>query len=219
MPRYRSHVLLTVLPILLLVLVGLTGAWPALRGAESFAIAASASWTALVARTAVALVFLGAYAVGWSRFSVDEAEPAGPYRSVGCLRLQKLAGGVAWAFVVLHLVVQWAMTMRVGPVAISQYELWRGFLSRPPALGAYVVGLSALGLFVSQGVAAALRAWGVGVRAESSLRVEVGATVLGAAMMLMAINVLSHFSTGRAFWIASAPSAESPADEPSGGPR
>jgi hypothetical protein len=115
--------------------------------------------------------------------------------------LQNLAGAFAWALVVAHLALQWFMTVRVGPVALSQYELLRRFLSRPPALGFYVFGLAALGLFVSQGIAASFRAWGLSRGPESSRWLEVGCTVLSAMMVLMSINVLSHFVTGRAYWM------------------
>jgi len=175
--------------------------WPALRGSSSFAAASPVTWTSLVVHTVVVVLFLAAYARGWSMLSLGSPEGEGPYRSEGCRRLQKLAGGLAWALVVAHLVLQWFMTVRVGPVALSHYELLRGFLSRPPVLGFYVVGLAALGLFLSQGVAASLRAWGVARRPESSRWLEVGCTLASAVMMLMAINVLSHFVTGRAYWM------------------
>ena len=80
------------------------------------------------------------------------------------------------------------MTMRVGPVALSHYELLRGFLSRPLVLGVYVVGLAALGLYLSQGIAASFRAWGIGTRPETSRWLEVGCTLASAIMMLMAVR-------------------------------
>ncbi len=147
------------------------------------------------------VLFLAAFARGWSTLRLGSPEGEGPYRSEGCRRLQKLAGGLAWALVMAHLALQWFMTTRVGPVALSQYELLRGFLSRPPVLAFYVLGLGALGLFLSQGFAATLRAWGVARTPESSRWLEVGCTVASAVMMLMAINVLSHFVTGRAYWM------------------
>jgi hypothetical protein len=115
--------------------------------------------------------------------------------------LQKLAGGMAWALVVAHLALHWFMTVRVGPVALSQYELLRGFLSRPLVLGFYVLGLAALGLFMSQGITASVRASGLARRHESSRWLEVGCTLASAVIVLMAINVLSHFVTGRAYWM------------------
>ena len=172
-----------------------------LRGASSFAAASPVTWLSLVAHTIVVVVFLGAYARGWNALGLESPEGSGPYRSEGSRRLQKLAGGLAWALVVAHLVLYWFMTVRVGPVALSQYELLRGFLSRPLVLGLYMLGLAALGLFVSQGMAASLRAWGLLRRHESSLWVEVGCTVPSAVIVLMAINVLSHFVTGRAYWM------------------
>jgi hypothetical protein len=200
-PRYRSHIALTVWPITALFVLELARMWPALRGASSFAAASPISWSSLLAHTAVVVVFLGAYARGWSSLGLASPEGEGPYRSEGCRRLQKPAGALAWALVVAHLILQWVMTARVGPVALSHYELLRGFLSRPPVLGFYVLGLAALGLFLSQGIAASLRAWGLAPRPESSRWLEVGCTLASAVMVLLAINVLSHFVTGRAYWM------------------
>ena len=108
MSGFRSHVALTVWPIAVLFALGLSRAWPAVRGAPSYASASPASWLSLVALTAVAVVFVGAYARGWRRLELAEGDDAGPYRSAGCLRLQKLCGGVAWAALVAHLLVQWS---------------------------------------------------------------------------------------------------------------
>jgi hypothetical protein len=211
---FRSHVALTVWPIAVLFALGLSHMWPALGGASEYAAASPASWVSLVAASIVLIVFVGAYARGWSRFAIAAADGTGPYRSAGCVKLQKLAGGVAWALLAGHLVAQWVMTIRVGPVALSHYELLRGLLSRPLVLGVYVVGLAALGLYLSQGIAASFRAWGIGTRPETSRWLEVGCTLASAMMMLLAVNVLSHFATGRAYWEGSSPSASSPAQQP-----
>ncbi len=175
--------------------------WPALHGASSFAAASPVTWTSLAVSTVAVVLFLAAYARGWSTLDLRSLEGEGPYRSEGGRRLQKLAGGLAWALIVAHLILQWFMTIRVGPVALSHYELLRGFLSRPLVLGFYALGLAALGLFLSQGIAASFRAWGVARGPESSRWLEVGCTLTSAVMMLMAINVLSHFVTGRAYWV------------------
>ena len=95
--------------------------------------------------------------------------------------------------------------VRAGPVALSHYELLREILSRPPVLAFYVLGVAAFGLFLSQGIAASFRAWGFARRPETSRWLEVGCTLASAVMMLMAVNVLSHFATGRAFWMESRP--------------
>ncbi|MGD8317229.1 MAG: hypothetical protein PVH21_01550 [Myxococcales bacterium] len=205
MPSYRSHVALTVWPLLLLYSVALVRMWPALGGAQSYAAASPISWASLGACSVVVVVGVAAYARGWAilRRQTPEWTDSSPYRSAGCRRLQGIAGIVAWAFVVAHLLLRWLMTIRVGPVALSQYELFRQYLSRPPVLAVYVLGLGALGLFLSQGLAASVRAWGLATRAESSLRLEVGCTFVSAVLMLVAINVLSHFVTGRAYWSAS----------------
>lgn len=202
MPRYRSHIALTVWPITALFVLELARMWPALDGASSFAAASPVTWTSLALSTVVVVLFLAAYARGWSMLGLGSLEGEGPYRSEGGRRLQKLAGGLAWALVVAHLTLQWFMTVRVGPVALSHYELLRGFLSLPLVLGFYALGLAALGLFLSQGVAASFRAWGVARGPESSRWLEVGCTLASAVMMLMAINVLSHFVTGRAYWMS-----------------
>ena len=219
MQRFRSHVALTVWPMALLFGVGLSRAWPALRGAPSYAASSPASWLSLIAWTLVVLAGIAAYARGWSRLPLSEEE-GGPYRSPGCVRLQKLAGGLAWAFILGHLMVHWFMTFQVGPVALSHYEILRGFLSLPAVLGLYVVGICAVGLYLSQGIAASFRSWGLGIRPESSRWLELGCTLASAIVMLMAVNVLSHFATGRAYWIASGPvatSAGKPAVAPKGG--
>ncbi|MBW2159075.1 MAG: hypothetical protein JRH14_03785 [Deltaproteobacteria bacterium] len=201
MPRYRSHIALTVWPITALFVLELARMWPALRGASSFAAASPVTWPSLVAHTVAVLASLAAYVRGWSTLRLRSPTEAGPYRSEGCRRLQKLAGGLAWALAVAHLILRWFMTVRVGPVALSHYELLRGFLSHLPVLGFYALGLAALGLFLSQGLAASLRAWGLSRGAESSRWLEVGCTLASAVMVLMAINVLSHFVTGRAYWM------------------
>lgn len=206
MSEYRSHVVTTVWPIAALFLLELVRSWPALQGGPAYAASASADWLTLVSASLVVVASLFAYAHGWRRFQVSEAEEAGPYRTPGCVRLQRLAGGVAWGFVVAHLIVYWAMTMRAGPVALSRYELLRMFLSRPPVLAFYIVGLTALGLYLGQGIAASFRAWGLGQRPETSRWLEVGCTFASAMMMLMAVNVLGHFATGRAYWTAPVPS-------------
>jgi hypothetical protein len=217
-PYFRSHVALTVWPMVALFGLGLSHMWPALQGAPSYAASSPASWLSLIAWTVVVVGFLGAYVRGWSKFELTDGDDTRPYRSAGCVRLQKLAGGVAWAFLVGHLVVHWVMTFRVGPVALSQYQLLREFLSRPLVLGLYVLGLAALGLYLSQGIAASLRTWGLGTRPESSRWLEVGCTVASAIMMLMAVNILSHFATGRAYWSAFAPAVRDVGEPPGGAP-
>ncbi len=203
MPRYRSHVALTVWPLAVLFLLELLRLWPAIRGASSFATASPASWSSLLACTLLVLGSLGAYARGWSIPRLEPPESAGPYGSSRGLQLQKIAGGLAWGLVVAHLALGWFMTVRVGPIALSQYELLRGFLSQPVVLAFYLLGFGALGLFLSQGIAASFRAWGIGRLPESSRWLEVGATLVSAVILLMAINVLSHFVTGRAYWTGS----------------
>jgi len=199
--RYRSHIALTVWPLAVLFAVELARFWPALRGASSFAEASPASWLSLLTWTALVLGSLAAYAAGWSILGPEVGASAGPYRSKDCQRLQKRAGGLAWALVVSQLVLYWVMTVRVGPVAISQYELLREFLSRPAVMVFYVLGLGALGLFLSQGIAASFRAWGLGRRPKSSRWLEIASTLTSTVILLMAINVLSHFVTGRAYWM------------------
>lgn len=184
--------------------------WPALDGASAFAASSPASWLSLVAFTVVVLVFLVVYARGWNQLRQDDPAGAGPYRSEGCRRLQRLAGGLAWGLVVAHLALQWFMTVVAGPVALSHYELLRGFLSHPLVLVFYVVGLASLGLFLSQGIAASVRAWGLARRPGTSKWLEVGATLASAMVLLLAINVLSHFVTGRAYWVGT---ADRPGDE------
>jgi hypothetical protein len=111
------------------------------------------------------------------------------------------------------------MTLHVGAVALSHYEMLRGFLSRPPVVGFYVLGLAGLGLFLSQGIAASFRAWGLAQTSGSSRLLEVGCTLISAAMVLMTINVLSHFVTGRAYWMGESGAATRSTDDHNGDAR
>ena len=206
MAHHRTHVVLSVWPMALLYAVGGAHMWPAVYWAPSFAARSPASWLSLVAFTATTLVFFGAYFRGWSDLALGRGE-SGPYRSAGSVRLQRLAGGAAWGFLFGWLVMLWWMTVRAGPVALSHYEILRTVLSHPLAIGIYAFGAAAVGLYLSQGVAASFRAWGVGQRAKSSMSLEVLCTLGAAFVMLLAVNILSHFATGRAYW---SPSSEPP---------
>lgn len=203
MSRHRRHVALSVWPLAVVFGVGVVRMWPALRGAPSYAAESPTSWLLLAVHTLVVLASLGAYVRGWSLLARQADDGAELYRSAGCAKLQKLAGIGAWTFLVAQLALEWFMTIQVGPVALSHYELLRGFLSRPMALGFCGFGLCAIGLFLSQGLAASFRAWGVGRRPESSLRLEVLCTLAAAMVVLVAVNLLSHFVTGRAYWSGS----------------
>lgn len=207
MSRERRHVALTVWPIAAVFVVGLIRAWPGIHGAPVYASSSPSSWSWLAIQTIVVAASLLAYAVGWSRFAPDP-ESGHPYRSPDCVRLQKVAGGAAWGLLFAHLILQWVMTVQVGPVAISHYELLRGFLSRPPVLAFYVLGLAAVGAYLAQGIAASFRAWGLGTGSETSRWLEAGCTVVSAMIALMAVNVLSNFATGRAYWDVDEPIVE-----------
>ncbi|MDH3727342.1 MAG: hypothetical protein OER77_07405, partial [Myxococcales bacterium] len=184
---------------------GLSHLWPALQGASAFAAASPVSWLSQAACTAVVIAFLLAYVRGWATLRREAPEGPGPYRSVGCRGLQRWAGAMAWGLVLGHLGLEWFMLMSAGPASLSHYELLRGVLSMPVVLGLYLVGLGALGVYLSQGIAASFRALGFAEGLESSRLLEVGCTLLSAMMLLMAINILSHFSTGRAYWTSSPP--------------
>lgn len=207
MPRHRRHVLLSVWPIALLYVLWLAHMWPALDGAPSYASQSPTSWLSVTVLTLAAVAFLVAYVVGWSDLVLAAGE-AGPYRTSGCMHLQKLAGAAAWSLLLGWIGLLWWMTLRVGPVALSHYELLRIILSRPVVMACCVFGLAALGLYLSQGLAASLRVWGFGRRPESSLAVEVACTLAAMVLVLLAINVLSHFTTGRAYWVPSASHAD-----------
>lgn len=197
---HRRHIALTVLPIAALYVMELVRLWPAIRGAQSFAVSSPAGWLPLALCTVAVLLSLAAYARGWNLLDSEPSGGPGPYRSVADRRLQKLAGGAAWGLAVAHLALHWLMSVRVGPVALSQYELLREFLSRVPVLMFYVLGLATLGLFLAQGFAAGARSLGLGRTPESSRRLEVGGTLASVMMLVFAVNLLGHFATGRAYW-------------------
>lgn len=214
MPRHRSHLALTVWPITALFVFEMAHLWPALQGASVFASASPVSWLSQAACSAVVVAFLLAYIRGWATLRRDASGGKGPYRSEGCRRLQWWAGAGAWALVLGHLGVEWYMFMSAGPSSLSHYELLRGILSMPIVLGLYVAGLAALGVYLSQGFAASVHAWGFAETPESSRWVEVGCTLLTAAILLVAINVLSHFATGRAYWMSESPPASGAGENP-----
>ncbi|MDH3726118.1 MAG: hypothetical protein OER77_01180, partial [Myxococcales bacterium] len=66
MPRHRTHLALTIWPILALFAYGLSHLWPALQGASAFAAASPVSWLSQAACTAVVIAFLLAYVRGWA---------------------------------------------------------------------------------------------------------------------------------------------------------
>ena len=203
MSEHRRHIALTVLPIAVLYVLEVSRLWPTIRGAQSFAVASPVGWAPLALCTVAVALALAAYSRGWNLLRVDRAGGAGPYRTVADRRVQKLAGGAAWGLAISHLALHWFMTARVGPVAVSQYELLRGFLSRAPVLLFYVLGLTALGFFLAQGFAAGARAHGLGRSSESSRWLEAGGTLASVMMLVFALNLLGHFATGRAYWLGS----------------
>lgn len=170
---------------------------PALSGSASFAIASRSGWLAQTLWTAVVLALLGLYARGWALL---EREGAGPYRTVGCRRLQQWAGALGWALVLGHVVVRWWLLASVGSEPLAHYELLRSILSRPLTLSVYLLGCGAVCLCLSQGVAASIRSVGLVRRPETSRWLEVGCTFAAAVLLLVTANILSHFGTGRAFW-------------------
>ena len=78
--------------------------------------------------------------------------------------------------------------------------------------GSHRLAEALLELFLAQGIAATFRAWGIGTRPETSRWLELGCTLASAMMMLLAVNVLSHFATGRAYWWVPEPVNMQPAD-------
>lgn len=218
MTRHRSHLALTVWPIALLTLLEIARLWPALGGATAFAVGSPDSWLALAARTALVLAFLAAYVRGWGALRRANAEGPGPYRTVGNRRLQRASGAVAWTLVLGHLGLQWYMFFSSGPAALSHYEILRQTLSLPWVLGLYVVGLGALGLYLSQGFAVALRGMGFAEEPKNSRWLSAGCTLLAVVMLMMAVNILSHFSTGRAYWSGDDPKSSEPPASPNEAP-
>ncbi|MEM7137972.1 MAG: hypothetical protein AAF500_15415 [Myxococcota bacterium] len=199
MPRHRTHLALTVWPILVLFVLEVSRLWPALGGATAFAAVSPDGWLPLAARSALVFAFFVAYVRGWASLRQTAPSGPGPYRSDGARRLQWWAGAVSWGLVWGHLGLQWFMSLSVGPISLSHYELYRELLSRPFSLGCYAAGLAALGVFASQGLAASFRAMGYAERPETSRWLAPGCILLSAVMLLLAANILSHFVTGRGY--------------------
>ena len=198
--RYQSHLVLTVWPLGALFILELARLGPALEGSASFAVSARLGWVSQLVWTAVVLALLGFYVYGWALLAREGPDGSGPYRTLGCRRLQRWAGGLSWALVLGHISVRWWLLAAVGSEPLSHYELLRELLSRPLGLGLYLVGFGAVCLYLSQGVAASIRSLGLVRRPETSRWLEIGCTLAGAVLLLVAANLLSHFGTGRAFW-------------------
>ena len=188
---------MTVGPLGALFILELIRLGPALGGSASFAIASRSGWLAQTVWTAVALGLLGLYARGWASLGRNGA---GPYRTAGCRRLQQWAGAFGWALVLGHLAVRWWLLASVGSEPLAHYELLRSILSRPLTVSLYLLGSGAVCLYLSQGVAASIRSVGLVRRPETSRWLEVGCTLGAAVLLLVAANILSHFTIGRAFW-------------------
>lgn len=201
MGQYRAHLSLTVWPLALLWVCELNRLASALQGSAAFAVATGAGWGSLLWATLLVVMCAVSYAWGWRLLAAGPAE-AGPYRSAGCLRLQRWAGYFAWALVLGHLGLRWWMHLRAGPEALSHYELWRDVLSLPLVVGFYLLGLGATGLYLSQGLAAFIRSIGLARRPKASQWLEIGCALAAVGLLLMSSNLLSHFATGRA-WVGS----------------
>ena len=174
----------------------------ALQGSTAFAAATDAGWGDLFWVTLLILGSLALYVWGWRMLAHEPAEAPGPYRSAGCRGLQRWAGFLACGLVLGHLAVRWWMHFYAGPEALSHYGLWRDILSLPAVIGAYLLGLGATCLYLSQGLSAFVRSFGLASGPSASRWLEIGFTLAAAALLLVSSNLLSHFATGRA-WVGS----------------
>ncbi len=202
--------MLTVGPLVVVFALEVGRLWPALGGASAFAAASPMSWLGSALSSLVVFLALAAYVAGWRMLETDRDRSGDPYSTLGTLRLQRWTGALVWMFVLGHLGVQWVMLSRVGPVSLSHYELLRDLLSRPVVMALYVFGLAAFGLFASQGLSALLRSLRGRPASESSRWIDVGCTLLAAIMVLFAVNLVSHFATGRAYWSGSPNASDAP---------
>jgi succinate dehydrogenase / fumarate reductase, cytochrome b subunit len=197
----RLHSATGVVPLFAFLLFHLWEVSAATAGRERFALrmtGTGASSLALAAEVAVVLLPLAVHvALGIVRLRRARSEPHAGYAEPGMRRLQWLTGGLTLAFLGVHLAHTWVVKVG-GADAYGLYQRLHDDLPQPLYLGAYAVGLTALCMHVAQGLPAAAVTWSLTTTARGRRLWRVGASVLAAALWLMAVNATSHFVTGRA---------------------
>jgi len=160
-----------------------------LAGREAFAARAGAAVPPWV--RALVLVPLGLHAAR----SLRRVEGgAGAYRHEGLWRIQRLAGLCLLAFLVVHLGQAFVPARLEGQVAV--YDRLAASLSLPLFAGVYVLGLAAAALHLAQG----LEAVAAGLPAPRARALRAFGLGAGALVFVLGVDVLSHFTSGRALF-------------------
>lgn len=185
---------LAVVPATVVALLELVRLSYGLGGATAFAQGLVLGWVSLALATIVLVLSAAAFFAGatW-----NDGSPATP----GLRRLQFGAGTLAWAFIAFHLVNCWLSLDAVGAEPLGQYEFLRNLLSLPINLAIYVFGLGVTSLYLVQGSAAVLEAWGFADTPLMQKRVELVLGAFACIVFVFAVNVLSHFAAGRALFV------------------
>ena len=165
-----------------------------LGGAVPFSLGFRLGWMGTAVVTVVLGASLVAFVTGGARRDTD-------LLSEGSKRLQRYAGLLCWAFVVLHLSYLWGALNQVGAEPLGQYNFLRNRLSLPINVAFYAVGLGAVSLYLVQGIPVVMRGWGAAQSPRGYKRLQIGVGVLAWLFFVFTINVLSHYATGRALWV------------------
>jgi succinate dehydrogenase/fumarate reductase cytochrome b subunit len=122
------------------------------------------------------------------------AEGSGRHLDEGVRRLQRLAGLVTLAFLVVHIGQAYVPALLEGQEAV--YDRLVHALSLPAFAGVYVVGLAAASLHLAQG----LEAVACAQPAPRVLIARALGVTLALLVFLLGVDVLSHFTAGRALF-------------------
>lgn len=193
----RVHSLLGVVPLAAYLCLHLYDNWPALGGREPWVDRAlhapSRPWIVLL----VVLPMLVHAALGTQRFLREASSEAGPRGGRASSRLQAITGLLVLGFVIFHLSQVW--TVSEGPQHSSYvtYAVLWSTLGRPPVLGLYLLGLSAVCFHLAHGLPRAALTFAPGLSGRAVLLIRVASGVLGALLWLMLLQLLAHFALGQ----------------------
>ena len=120
--------------------------------------------------------------------------------------LQRVSGGVAFAFIAYHLyeyrIHKWLFGMRADAFygALSSH-LSSTSVGVPWLAIAYLVGILAVSFHFANGLWGFLFSWGVTVPRASQRRSAVACAALGVVLFLLGANTVLYFATGTRFYL------------------
>jgi succinate dehydrogenase / fumarate reductase, cytochrome b subunit len=192
----RVHSLLGVVPLAAYLCLHLYDNWPALEGREPWVDRAlhapSRPWVLLL----VLLPMLVHAALGMQRFLREASSETGPRGGRASSRLQAITGLLVLGFVVFHVSQMWTASQGPQHSPYDAYAVLWSTLGRPPVLGLYLLGVSAVCFHLAHGLPRAALTFAPALPERAVLLVRVASGVLGALLWLMLLQLLAHFALG-----------------------